>query len=200
MAVIYGVILASGFSRRLGIDKLSQELCGKPVLQWCIDQVLASGVGRVYVVTRDNHRNDRTVEDPRVRFIINDDPASGMSSSIKAAITKMEGNPDAVMIVNGDMPFYGVQNYRKLISLWLDTDDGISSSYYSGETMPPAIFSRKYFSDLLGLAGDRGAKKIIQGNISEVKFLAIEDPDCFVDIDTMEDLVYARSMCNSLVD
>ena len=200
MAEIYGVILASGFSRRLGMDKLSQELCGKPVLQWCIDQVLASGVDRVYVVTRDNYRNNSLREDARVRFIFNDDPASGMSSSIKAAITKMEGTPDAVMIVNGDMPFYGVHNYRELISLWLDTDDGIASSYYEGETMPPAIFSRKFFSDLLGLAGDRGAKKIIQRNLSEVKFLRVNDPDCFVDIDTIEDLVYARSMCNSLVD
>lgn len=200
MAEIYGIILASGFSRRLGMDKLSQELCGKPVLQWTIEQVLSSGVDRVYVVTRDSHRNDYRGESEKVHFIINDDPASGMSSSIKAAITKMDGTPDAVMIVNGDMPFFGVENYRNLISLWLDTDEGISSSYCFGETMPPAIFSRKYFSDLLGLAGDRGAKKIIQKNLSEVKFLRINDHDCFIDIDTLEDLVYARSMCNSLVE
>lgn len=199
MAVVYGIILASGFSRRLGVDKLSQELCGKPVLQWCIDQVLSSGVDRVYVVTRERQKADRTQDVDRLHFIFNDDPTSGMSSSIKAAITRMDGNPDAVMIVNGDMPFYGAGNYRKLLQLWNDTDEGISSSYFSGETMPPAIFSSRFFPDLLGLDGDRGAKKIIHRNISEVKFLEIDDPDCFVDIDTMEDLVYARSMCNRLL-
>lgn len=198
MAQVYGIILASGFSRRLGMDKLSQNLCGKPVLQWCVDQVLSSGVDRVYVVTRDSLKKDWFQDDERLRIIINDDPTSGMSTSIRAALTKMEGQPDAVMIINGDMPFYGVDNYRKLLELWEDTDLGIAASYYSGDPMPPAIFSSRYFPDLLELEGDRGAKKIIQRNLSEVKFLQVPDPDIVLDIDTMEDLVYARSMCNHL--
>ncbi len=200
MAQVYGIILASGFSRRFGEDKLSQDLCGKPVLQWCIDQLMASGVQCVCVVTRDSQKNVGHGEDSRIRFVLNEDPASGMSRSIRAALTKLEGDPDAVMIVNGDMPFYGVKNYRKLIALWEETDGGIAASYHSGVAMPPSIFSRAYYPDLLELEGDRGAKKIIQKNISEVKFLRIDDPDCFTDIDTVEDLVYARSMCNRLLD
>lgn len=200
MVHVYGVVLASGFSRRFGEDKLSQDLCGKPVLQWCIDQLLSSGVDCVCIVTRDSMKERDLGGDDRLKFVINDDPAAGMSRSIRAALTKLEGNPDAVMIVNGDMPFYGAENYRKLIALWEETDGGIAASYHSGETMPPSIFSRKYFSDLLALEGDRGAKKVIHKNVSEVKYLSIEDPDCFTDIDTMEDLVYARSMCNHLVD
>ncbi len=200
MSEVYGIILASGFSRRFGSDKLSQELCGKPVIQWCIDQVLSSGASMVYVIIRESKGGYHIRADPKVRFILNEDPATGMSSSIRAAITKMDGNPDAVIIVNGDMPFFGVENYRKLIGLWQATHDGISSSYYSGETMPPAVFSRRFFSDLIELQGDRGAKRIIQKNLSEVKFLSIEDPDTLMDIDTIEDLVYARSMCNRLLD
>lgn len=200
MAQVYGIILASGFSRRFGEDKLSQDLCGKPVLQWCIDQLLSSGVQCVCVVTRDSQRNLSLGGDERIKFVINEDPAAGMSRSIRAAITKLEGDPEAVMIVNGDMPFYGVENYRKLIALWKDTDGGIAASYHSGTAMPPSIFSKDYYSDLLELEGDRGARKVIQKNISEVKFLMIDDPDCFTDIDTVEDLIYARSMCNRLID
>ncbi len=200
MAQVYGIILASGFSRRFGEDKLSQDLCGKPVLQWCIDQLLSSGVQCVCVVTRDSRKDIDPGEDGRIKFVVNEDPAIGMSGSIRAAITKLEGDPEAVMIVNGDMPFYGVKNYRKLISLWEETDGGIAASYHSGTAMPPSIFSKSYYTDLLELEGDRGAKKVIQKNISEVKFLRIDDPDCFIDIDTVEDLVYARSMCNRLLD
>lgn len=200
MAQVFGVILASGFSRRLGSDKLSQNLCGKPVLQWSMDQLLASGIDRIYVVTRDRLKNHLANGEKRIRVILNDDPTSGMSSSIRAAITKMKGNPDAVMIVNGDMPFYGEDNYRKLRKLWEETDLGIAASYYSGNPMPPVIFSSTYFLDLLELEGDRGAKKIIQRNLSEVKFFNIDDPDSVMDIDTVEDLVYARSMCNKLIN
>ena len=36
---IVGVVLASGYSTRLGLDKLTQELCGKTVIRRVVDDV-----------------------------------------------------------------------------------------------------------------------------------------------------------------
>lgn len=194
--MVYAIILAAGFSRRMGMDKLSLDLCGRPVLQRCIDQVLESGIERAYVVIREREQANFIVKNPRVHFIINDESASGMASSIRVAVMKMEGNPDAVMIVNGDMPFFGKENYQKLLDLWEQTDDGIACSYYMGDIRNPVVFAKSFFSDLLGIEGDRGAKKIVQKRLPNVKFMEIRDPDYLIDIDTIEDLEYARSMCN----
>ena len=196
MSLVYAVILAAGFSRRLGMDKLSQDLCGRTVLQRCIDQVIKCGVARVYVVIREREQINFIKRDDKVRFVINEESASGMASSIKVAIVKLEGNPDAVLIVNGDMPFFGVTNYKALLELWQNTDDGIAATYYMGDVRNPVIFSRKFLPDLLTIEGDRGAKKIVQKNFTNTKFLEIIDPDYLIDIDTPEDLEYSRSMCN----
>lgn len=200
MPLVYAVILAAGYSRRMGSDKLSMDLCGKAVLQHSIDQVIKSGVSRVLVVIREAEQAERYTKTENVRFVINREAQVGMSSSIRAALGVLDSEPDAVLIVNGDMPFYGTANYARLISLWEETDQGIAASYYMNEIRNPVIFSARFFGDITTIEGDRGAKEIVQKNLSEVKFMEILDPNLLVDIDTIEDLEYARSMCNRLVD
>lgn len=197
MRRIHAIVLAAGFSRRMGMDKLSQDLCGKPVIQRCINQLLASGIERVYVVIRENEQSRTLVPNDRVSFIMNKEAASGMASSIRAAILHLEGDPEAVMIVNGDMPFFSVRNYTALVRLWEESDGGIASAYHMGEIRNPVIFSRRFFTDLLSVEGDRGAKAIVQKNQVYVKFLEILDPHYLMDIDTPEELDLARSMCNA---
>lgn len=199
MPVIYAVILAAGYSRRMGVDKLSLDLCGKPVLQHVIDQVFHSGVDGVYVVIREPEQAAFYRRSENTTFVVNSEATVGMSSSIRIAINQMDGREEAVLMVNGDMPFFGVPNYRNLIDLWTQTDEGIAASYYMGEIRNPVIFARRFFSKLLEIDGDRGARNVVQSNLSDVKFMEILDPDYLMDIDTLEELEYARSMCNRLL-
>lgn len=199
MPVIYAIILAAGYSRRMGFDKLSPDLCGKKVLQHAIDQVFESGVDRVYVVIREPEQANAFQKTENTTFIVNSEALVGMSSSIRAAINQMDGREDAVLIVNGDMPFFGKSNYRELIDLWNQTDKGIVASYYMGDVRNPVIFSKKFLRNLLEIDGDRGAKAVVQKNLSDAKFMEILDPDYLFDIDTVEELEYARSMCNRLL-
>lgn len=193
---IYAVVLAAGFSRRMGMDKLSQDLCGKPVIQRCIDQLLDSGIESVYVVIREREQADHITPDERLHFILNEESTSGMSSSIRVAIIGMNDEPDAVLVVTGDMPFFGSGNYRALVDLWNETDGGIASAYHNGEIRNPVIFSRRFFQQLLTIEGDRGARGIVQQNQVYVKFLEITNPDFIMDIDLPGELEYARTMCN----
>lgn len=199
MPVIYAIILAAGYSRRMGSDKLSMDLCGKKVLQHAIDQVFDSGADSVYVVIREPEQADAFHRTKNTSFVVNSEAIVGISSSIRTAINQMDGREDAVLIVNGDMPFFGSSNYRALIDLWNQTDQGIAASYYMGDVRNPVIFARRFLSELLEINGDRGAKSIVQKNLSDVKFLEILDPDYLMDIDTPEELEYARSMCNRLI-
>ena len=192
---IVGVVLASGYSTRLGLDKLTQELCGKTVIRRVVNDLIDTGLDLIYIVTRAGNQMDSSLLKPGILVILNKHSKEGMSSSIKVALANIAPDVDAVLITNGDMPFFGSENYRKLIADWRDEGSGIVSSSLHGIPRNPVIFSKEYFPDLMEITGDAGGREIVMKNKSRVKFVHIENETCFLDIDTREDLDLARKIC-----
>ena len=196
---IAGVVLASGYSTRLGSDKLTQDLCGKTVIRRVVDDLADTDLDLIYIVTGDGSRMDSLLLDSRIRLIQNKNAKEGMSSSIKAAIANIEPDADAVLITNGDMPFFGSENYRRLIVEWRTEGNGIVSSSLHGIPRNPVIFSKEYFRDLMKITGDKGGREIVVKNRTHAKFIRIENETCFLDIDTREDLELARKICKESI-
>jgi 2-C-methyl-D-erythritol 4-phosphate cytidylyltransferase/2-C-methyl-D-erythritol 2,4-cyclodiphosphate synthase len=51
-SAVEAVVVAAGESRRMGgLDKLTADLCGRPVLRWSVEALVAAGVERIVLVT-----------------------------------------------------------------------------------------------------------------------------------------------------
>ncbi len=198
MPSVEAVILASGFSRRLGVDKVSQDICGKSVLSRVVETALGAGLEKVVVVLRERGQSRMVPNDARISILYNENAESGMSSAIKLAILRSEPQFDSFLFLNGDMPFFSADSLARLIGLWKRNPEKIAC-IRNGETLRgPVIFPRKYTSMLLGLEGENGGRELLMNNSSHVVFIEIANQDELVDIDTQEDLERARKICRSI--
>ncbi len=70
--MICAIVLASGRSRRMGVQKLLLDYGGKTVISHIVEQLLDSVIDRVYVVV--GHDRDRVAEESRgVSVVFNED-------------------------------------------------------------------------------------------------------------------------------
>ena len=52
-----------------------------------------------------------------------------------------------------------------------------------GEPGNPCIFSRKYYSDLMKLTGDRGGKRVLKAHLEDVVLYEIKNEKELTDVD-----------------
>ena len=114
----------------------------------------------------------------------------GIGHTIAQSVEKIVGNGDKtshIMITLADQIALNCNDYTSLIKQSLITPEKLICAKSEQEIMPPAIFPSDYFSDLMSLTGDRGAKSILyanQGNREDVIL-----PNAAIDIDTKHDLI-----------
>ena len=85
-----------------------------------------------------------------------------------------------------DQPFIDIKHLKKIIDQSKNSNN-IVSSYYKNDVAVPAVFPKEFYSDLMELQGDKGAKSIIKKFTSDV--IVLED-SLAIDIDTQEDKIY----------
>lgn len=173
---VVGIILAAGSSTRMGAtNKLTTPWRGKPLVRHVADAVRASNLaGGVLVTGHDNDAVLRAAKwtdgEDRLISVHNDDHREGMAGSIVCGLdaAKMT-NPDAVMILLGDMPLVQSTHIDQLI----DTASGPTSGSIviatnHGAWGNPVLFAASQFDQLLSMTGDKGARSIIAGNRQRV--------------------------------
>ena len=161
---VVAVVLAAGFSKRLGVPKQSIVWKGETLLERAV-RIAREAVGEVVVVTSEN----------------NPEAAEGMASSIRTGVR--EAGADARLLITlCDQPLVTADHLRALVAV----DAPIVASGYSGTAGVPAVFAPRFGPDLLALRGDRGARSIIETHRAEAVVIPFED--AAIDIDTAEDL------------
>ncbi|MEO9167162.1 MAG: NTP transferase domain-containing protein, partial [Aestuariivirga sp.] len=95
------VVLAAGRSTRMQANKLLADLNGKPLLATTIEQIQASGVDEIVVVTgHDAQAVEAALSHTKVVIIHNPHYAGGLSTSVRSGIATVE-NFDAAFICLG---------------------------------------------------------------------------------------------------
>ena len=75
------VVLAAGFSRRLGRPKALVEVNGRPLVVWVVDRLLTAGCLPVVVVNADIEPQVRSMV-PHAPIVVNEDPDAGRTGSL----------------------------------------------------------------------------------------------------------------------
>jgi molybdenum cofactor cytidylyltransferase len=187
--MIAGVLLAAGFARRMGRQKLLLELRGKPVVRWSAERLLAH-VEDVVVVTG---QDDRAVRDAlaglAVRFALNPHPQNGQGRSIAIGVGALKPWTRAALVALGDQPRVPDDVIAALIANFRRTGKAIVAPVYRGVQGTPVLFSLDVFAELHALTGDAGARAVVEADRARVERLAFDLP-MPADVDTPED--YAR--------
>ncbi|MEM7067461.1 MAG: molybdopterin-binding/glycosyltransferase family 2 protein [Pseudomonadota bacterium] len=182
---IAALVLAAGQSRRMGkVNKLTTDVHGKPMVRHAVDAVSSSGFAESVVVTgHDSDQVRNSLHGMDCKFADNPDFANGLSTSLVAGIRALSSDVTHAAVILGDMPDISSDNLDQLISESKKHPEHIILATSSGKRGNPVVWPARFFSELLALEGDVGARHIIAANGERVIEVEIGEP-ATRDIDT----------------
>lgn len=199
-ALIAGVILAAGASRRLGEPKQLLPVLGEPMLRLVIKAAIHSRLNEVVLVLGchsdeiirglelENLLQSAAERECNFKLIVCEDWEQGASASLKTGIETVSTDMDAAAILLGDQPGVTTELINTVLAAFTDSDRAIARPVYGTASEPshPVVIQRELFSHLLSLQGDSGARQLMVGRPDEVLAikLAGKAPR---DVDTRDD-------------
>ncbi|QJB33215.1 nucleotidyltransferase family protein [Chitinophaga oryzae] len=188
------VILAAGASRRLGMPKQQVRFRQQSLLQRILHTAQHTTARPIVVVLgafADTILPD--TQDSEAAVVINANWETGMGSSVQTGvqeILRIDNTVSDIMVLLCDQPFITPALLGKLMDTHYQENKGITACAYGGTKGTPVIFHQKYFSRLITLDGQEGAKKIIQQHPDDLA--TVPFPEGIIDIDTPGDLELLR--------
>ena len=179
------LILAAGTSSRMGKPKQLLPYKHTTLLGWAIEQAQASCIDEVVCVLGANAKEiELSSQKYDVISIHNPSYEQGLSSSIISGLKEIVDR-NVVLIMLADQPNISRHYLNKLLEKHTSEPNKIIASNYGNSVGVPAVFPKKYYTELLKLKGDKGAKEILNELRSDV--VTINSSEKLQDIDTSHD-------------
>ncbi|RMF13886.1 MAG: nucleotidyltransferase family protein [Gammaproteobacteria bacterium] len=200
-------LLASGFSRRFGADKLLAPLPGRHLT--VLEQTLSAYRKTRYplaVVLRPDQQQHVQYLPEDVAVLANADAAQGMAASIRCAVRWAQAEElEWLGIALADMPWIQPDTLQVLAGhahreriarpvyvgpdrTGLASSQGISTAR-QGLAGHPVLFGQRFFPELARLIGDEGARRLLASlPQDQLDRVPTADCGCFQDVDTPADL------------
>lgn len=193
------LVLAAGKSSRMKSIKQLEKINNKTLLDITLEKAKQLSLKNIFCVLGANANKIRvSIKTDSIQFIENKNFEKGLSSSIVCGIDYFNKNQlkfDGVFILLADQPAIEISYLQSLINLFEKKSSKIIASNYGDFLGVPAIFSKQFFSELLLIEGDKGAKKFINSKKNDV--ITPKETSNFIDLDTKEELsLYKKSLIN----
>jgi molybdenum cofactor cytidylyltransferase len=186
--MITAIILASGYSRRMGQNKLLLKYRGRSLIEHTIETIEMCGFSEMIIVAREEEIID-IGNKYGLKVIINGNADKGISESIKLGVRSAK-ETKGFMFFMADQPFLDVDTVKALNHEFEENSDCIVIPRFDGKRGSPVIFPWIFKEDFLRLEGDVGGKVIINKNLDKVKFVEVQDAAKLFDVDTNENYEY----------
>lgn len=179
----------------MGVPKQLLTYRGRTLVRHAVDAALASTCRPVIIVLGANaEQTQPEVDGLPIQILQNSHWAEGLGSSIRAgceALMSGAAPPEAVVLALCDQPLVCSDDIDALVAVYRSIKRPIIASEYAGTLGVPALFAQPVLPELLHLAGDAGAKQVIQRHLAVV--WPVPCPHAAVDLDTLEDYHAFRS-------
>jgi len=184
--MISGIILASGFSKRMEQEKLLLPVGGIALVERVMRAAQASHLDEVILVYQ-KAEIEKIGRKYGITAVYNGRAEEGQSAAIKLGINAANPETDAFMFMVGDQPFLNPSTINILIDTFQQDPHSIIVLVYNNTRGNPVLFPSAMKELLLALEGDRGGRVLIEKMPDRVKLVHIEEELAGVDIDTRED-------------
>ena len=181
------ILLAAGRSRRFNNgDKLAEPFLDKPLAYHVV-----TALEKIPFLARIAIVSDTRLDFGALGYDVveNPDPSLGQARSLCHGVSRaQEMGAEAVLVALADMPRVTAAHVYRMF----DAADGAATIVASSDgvqPMPPALFGKDMYPELLALEGDQGARELIKRGHH-----VVTSPAELVDVDTQEDLRELREL------
>lgn len=176
------VVMASGFSKRMGTNKLKLKLNEISLLEITLKKLSNLPFKKILVCGREKWVKN-LAEKYNLKYLHNPLAHLGQSESIKLGVKNSQGK--GIVFFTGDQPFL---SEKTILTLYLNflKSNLITIPIVSNKRFSPVFFPENKKDELLKLEGDIGGRIIIQ-NTPEINLVNFSSPNEFIDIDTEEE-------------
>ena len=177
-----GTAVANG-ARPLTVADLLAALIKAYEIQGCIaleNSFNRVGLDHVVLVLGCEHERIRrclgsSTAHPKCEILVNPDYRSGQSTSLQAGLLRVRHDFPSAMFLLGDQPLVDAALINLLLQRHAGSEKPICVPTHRGTRGNPTLFARRFYPEILKLAGDKGARDIIAAHPDQV--LAVEIPD-----------------------
>lgn len=181
-----GILLAAGFSRRFGANKLLQPLTdGVPMALVAARHLRAALPTVLAVVNPSDLALARLLDEDGFPITVCPRAEDGMGVSLAWAVSHTP-QASAWIVALADMPSIRPETIAGVVDA-IEQPTTLAVPVFRGRRGHPVGFGRAYFEQLIQLTGDEGARSILRDHAEQVRWLACEDPGILKDIDTPAD-------------
>jgi molybdenum cofactor cytidylyltransferase len=175
------VILAAGFSSRMGESKTEIRINRKTILETVIENV-SDFCENIIVVTGHYHNSQKKIlaRSKRVTLVYNNEYQLGMFSSVKTGIKYVKTS--RFFVLPADIPFIQSSTFRFMIA----KSEKILIPVYKGRKGHPVLINSKLIPKILSESDNSNLRDFI--NKTGFSIVNIDDENILKDLDYIEDV------------
>lgn len=185
------VVLAAGFSARLGRPKALARIRGQGLLQRTV-RLLAplAAHGIIVVVPPRALRIRAALRGYPVRFAVNPRRIQGISSSVRCGLRRSRYSA-ATLILPLDLAALTARDLEGLVRRWKASRRRVVARNADNRGVTPLILPRRLYGRAGSIEGDSGLKDLVS-RLTHEDIVLVDLPSAAFDVDTPRDLRRAR--------
>jgi molybdenum cofactor cytidylyltransferase len=185
---IAAIILAAGYSSRMGTLKPMLKLGGETILERVIRLFRDSGIEDVIVVVGHGAKETMPiVHDCGARAVMNEQFEQGMFSSIQEGVSALKPEWEAFFVLPVDIPLVRTQTIRDLLKAYRCGSSKIVAPVFRGKRGHPPLISTTYRNQILLYSGDDGLRGFFGKHDQFSEQAEVADEMILFDLDTPAD-------------
>jgi molybdenum cofactor cytidylyltransferase len=185
------LILAAGYSTRLGAPKALARVHGMSLLRRTLKLSASLAPGRIFVVVPRNCASYQIhARGFSARFLPNLNRAKGLASSVRLGVRRARF-ASGILVVPVDLPELTSSDLTRLLSRWRASPARLAAARIGSRGGIPLILPARLFAATECLEGDIGLRSLLSGLRASERVL-VPLPSAAFDIDTPNELAAAR--------
>jgi CTP:molybdopterin cytidylyltransferase MocA len=182
------VVLAAGYSRRMGAFKPLLPFGSTTVIERVITIIREAGIETVRVVVGWNAEMLIPVlERCGAPWIRNEHFAEGMYTSIQAGVRSLPTDVRAFFLLPADMPLVRSATLRRIAAAWDERPRGVLYPSHQGKRGHPPLIAADYVPEILAAEPAGGLRELLGQNAHAARHVECADPGILIDLDTPDE-------------
>jgi molybdenum cofactor cytidylyltransferase len=185
---VAAIVLAAGFSSRMGAFKPLLSFGGRTVLGHVVANLREAGVRHIQVVT--GYQAELLAPELGalgVTAVHNANFAGGMFTSVQAGVASLPAAIEGFLLLPVDVPLVRASTLRRVLAAAATSRAPIVHPTFRGNHGHPPFVGGTLFSEILESDGEGGLRPILDRHEREACDVAVFDRGCLLDMDCPEE-------------